>query len=409
MRRCLALLVALVAACAGKDALSAGGPAVVRDSAGVRIVENTHPSLEHEAWRLSARPTLTIGTVESDADYQLFFVSDAIRLDNGTIVIANTGSSHLKYFDAAGRFIVNAGGRGGGPGEFSGVRAPVYIWPSGGEAVAAWDYSRPARVSVFDAFGQFLESHSLTREPGLLPRPVDALGDGRLVAYYEKYLIDNGSEAPVGTVSRDSLRFFWYSPNGSDWGEIARLPGFERQSAESMGGRSWRTFAFSKRAVFAVGQRSMYYGSADRYEIASYSPDGTLRQLVRRTTNDLVLSSAIIDGYVDERRKMVPDGPATRREMQRVFDETPWPDSIPAYRRLLVDRAENLWVQEYTLPSDTERNWSIFSLDGVWLTNVPTPVDFRVYEIGDDYVIGLWRDADDVDHVQMYELLKSVR
>lgn len=386
----------------------------VRDSAGIRIVENTHPELGQGAWHLSTQPIVTIGAVDGDEDSQLFIVGDAIRLDNGAIVIANIGSSHLKYFDATGRFIVNAGGRGGGPGEFSSMRAPIYIWRSGGGAVAAWEYS-PARVSIFDASGQFVESHLFTQEPGLLTLPIDALADGRLVAYYARYLIDNGSEAPVGTVSRDdSLRFFWYSPNGSDWGDIAWLPGFERQTTELRGGpsrgaRLWVRFPFAMAPVFAVAERSLYYGSADTYEIASYSPDGTLTSLVRRTTSDRALSSEIIDAYVEQRMETAPDDPATRREWQRTLDETPWPDKIPAYRRIRVDRAGNLWVQEYTLPDDTERNWSIFSPDGIWLTDVTTPIDLLVYEIGDDYVLGRWRDADDVEHVLMYELAKPER
>jgi hypothetical protein len=34
------------------------------------------------------------------------------------------------------------------------------------------------------------------------------------------------------------------------------------------------------------------------------------------------------------------------------------------------------------------------------------PARFTPFEIGPDYVLGVWRDADDVEHVQMYELVK---
>ena len=95
-----------------------------------------------------------------------------------------------------------------------------------------------------------------------------------------------------------------------------------------------------------------------------------------------------------------------RREWRRAFEESRYPDRFPAYRRIHVDRAQNLWVQGYTLPGDAENIWSIFSPDGVWLTDVATPLDLSVYEIGDDYILGLWLDADDVEHVLMYELVK---
>ena len=35
-----------------------------------------------------------------------------------------------------------------------------------------------------------------------------------------------------------------------------------------------------------------------------------------------------------------------------------------------------------------------------------TPADLSVIEIGADYLLGTWRDELDVEHVQLYELIK---
>jgi hypothetical protein len=40
------------------------------------------------------------------------------------------------------------------------------------------------------------------------------------------------------------------------------------------------------------------------------------------------------------------------------------------------------------------------------LGDVTTPADFRITQIGDDFMLGVWRDDLDVEHVRMYELLK---
>ncbi len=37
------------------------------------------------------------------------------------------------------------------------------------------------------------------------------------------------------------------------------------------------------------------------------------------------------------------------------------------------------------------------------------PPRFSPLDIGPDFVLGLWRDADDVEHVRMYDLVKSGR
>ncbi len=34
------------------------------------------------------------------------------------------------------------------------------------------------------------------------------------------------------------------------------------------------------------------------------------------------------------------------------------------------------------------------------------PPRFQPLDIGPDYILGLWRDADDVEHVRMYQLVK---
>ena len=90
---------------------------VVQDSAGVTIVENDPSAPDSRLpWQFGAQPSLSIGSVTSgDAD-ELFQVTDAMRLADGRIVIANMGSSELRVFNADGSHAGTWGGRGEGPG-----------------------------------------------------------------------------------------------------------------------------------------------------------------------------------------------------------------------------------------------------------------------------------------------------
>ena len=65
------------------------------------------------AWRFSDEPTLSIGVEDGDPNYQFFRVLSAVRLADQTVVVANTGTGHLRFYDPDGRYVARAGGRGG--------------------------------------------------------------------------------------------------------------------------------------------------------------------------------------------------------------------------------------------------------------------------------------------------------
>ncbi len=71
-----------------------------------------------------------------------------------------------------------------------------------------------------------------------------------------------------------------------------------------------------------------------------------------------------------------------------------------------VDVVGNLWVRDYNRPGDHSSRWSVFDSEGRFLGPIALPDGLMPLDIGDDYVLGLWRDTDDVDHVRMYDLVK---
>ena len=109
----LALVAGLSIACAGSDA---EGPAhTVRDSAGVRIVENARPAWKSgKAWTLDST-LLIIGANGTGAGQQLHRVTGAVRLGDGTLVIADGGSQQLFRYDPRGSFLGAVGRPGDGP------------------------------------------------------------------------------------------------------------------------------------------------------------------------------------------------------------------------------------------------------------------------------------------------------
>ena len=89
------LLACAIAACGSGEPRWAG---TVSDSAGITIVENADPVWdERRAWRLSSSPIVTIGVVEGDAAYELFRTVGAVRLSDGRIVLASSGTHELRF------------------------------------------------------------------------------------------------------------------------------------------------------------------------------------------------------------------------------------------------------------------------------------------------------------------------
>jgi hypothetical protein len=102
-----------------------------------------------------------------------------------------------------------------------------------------------------------------------------------------------------------------------------------------------------------------------------------------------------------------PDDPATRREWERMLDEAPVESEFPAYQRIRVDRTGTLWVQEYAQPGADSVNWSTFDPTGRWLSEVTLPLAWQILDIGADYVLVLWRDDLDVEHVRTHALRRG--
>ena len=135
-------IVALALAACGDQRLTVALRSEVRDSAGVRIVENARPpDGSRLGWLVDSVPLVSIGTLEGDEAYLLHQVRGALTLPDGRIVVANRGSHELRVFDASGVHLGTWGGQGEGPGEFNSL-VQVSNWP--GDSLIAW-YSQSDR------------------------------------------------------------------------------------------------------------------------------------------------------------------------------------------------------------------------------------------------------------------------
>jgi hypothetical protein len=91
------------------------------------------------------------------------------------------------------------------------------------------------------------------------------------------------------------------------------------------------------------------------------------------------------------------------RELSR---EIELPATKPAYTRILVDAQDNVWVAEYPEDEGDRSWWNVFDPEGHWLGTVGTPYGGYIYQIGEDFPLGLWVDELDVEQVRLYRVIR---
>jgi hypothetical protein len=362
---------------------------IVRDSAGITIVENPRVARVRPAFTLSARPTLEIAGRADDLDYQFSPNIVAVgRLSDGRVVIADQWSFIVRTYSPAGKHLRTFGGKGKNPGELQ-VITRMFILP--GDTIAIVD----GRVSLFSGEGELIRVESMGAS-GLTP--LDHFSSGAWLARR-----DTGTDSVrIMRVARSS---FGASP--SDTG--VRLAVFDPRLGSAGARQPKRTLAptpFLPSLVIEGMPDGFLMGDGRTYEIAEYSAAGQLRRIIRRDI-DLTLTEADRELY-SEGEIATRTGEARKAAVVRL-QATVFPKTIPAYQRILHDPSGRIWVQDHIRAPHIPLQWTVFDRQGKMLGTVQVPVGFRVFEVGKDYVLGRLRDASGDAYIQLYRLTPARR
>jgi len=392
----LLLAFASLTACA-TDAPERRGP-VVRDSAGIRIVENTAPLWQPgQEWRLSPEPTVVIGGGDTEED-QLFRVVAALRLSDGRIVVANGGTNEIRFYGPGGAFLSASGGEGEGPGEFRRLSAVRRLR---GDSLFAQD-ARLFRSSVFDGQGRFVRTVQPQASRGRSTIDI-VFDDGMMLG--SGIVRFNVADVKLG-LFRMAFTFYRFDGAGDLVDTLGAYPGFEIYVVPSQGGvPSTYAHPISRATYFQFLPDGYYVADNDTYEVQKYAPDGKLQQIVRRLTVPVQVEPQHMETLRERALAVITDDDR-RRRMEQVYRDMPLPETFPAYGGIVVSVEGDLWVREYDLPGNETNNWSVFDAEGTLQGTLGLPPRFQPLDIGPDYILGLWRDADDVEQVRLYGLVK---
>jgi len=364
---------------------------------------STPPSVESpvlqdsdpQEWRISTRPTVEIGSTARAGPDLWSAVVGMVKVPGGNITVLDGGRRAVEVFLPNGTHVSSAGGRGEGPGEFRTMRPPMSC---GGDSVVVWDPSL-RRSSLFDGAGTFVRQFRLTRPPGgeqtWLPWKVVCNRSG----IYVTTLRDIGGFPTAEGPTRIDFRL----EIGQETGPIVTLGPFPGSEFYLTDG-SMAPRPLGKETLVAVDTDRVFIGTGDAFEIDVYSLNGEKISTIRDDFEPTDLTDAVLDGYVSDR---ISSGRRSPESVRRFYARLEYSEHLPAYSKLLVDLAGNLWVQEYPVPGEEGTVWRVFDKDGHRVTVVQMPSSFDAFQIGEDFVLGVGEDGSGVQFVRQYSLIKK--
>lgn len=378
---------------------------VVRDSAGIEIVENRVPAwAPDEIWTVAPQAELVIGGNDAspspgDSTHLVWSVTDVASLSDGKVAVLSSQEQTVFLFEPSGEFVRSIGREGRGPGEF-GYPEHLQILP--GDTLVVWDYMF-GPVTYFNPAGEVLRSwradvgavFAAVRKPNQIsPERVHLpMTDGSYIVLVG--LIQGSFVPPSDVPYRVPVEFFRID---SAYGAHSLGRWEEREHLYSRGVYAGLPFAFGVQIAAGDSPLAVYIGSSDRYEVHEFTSTGALVRIVRRTVEPIPITAMDVVEWKD---RVDPSADWDWDAWDRIVAELAR-NFRPPVVGLLVDSEGYLWVKDREDPGSSE--WSVFDQAGRWQGTLKVPVE-RLEWVGPKLILGVNRDpATGLEAVKGYRL-----
>jgi hypothetical protein len=208
---------------------------------------------------------------------------------------------------------------------------------------------------------------------------------------------------------RDSVNYFRFDLTGELLETVGRFPYTEYYRL--ILGDDTRTLTsppFPRNPWATVAGDRLYFGASDRWEIEVYARGGALERLIRLERANRPVTSEVAERFKTELREQVRrEGSRAIMVTENMLAAVPFPKTMPAHGRIVVDAEGYIWVEHYRTEWEEQSRWTIFGAEGELLGTIELPDRFFIIQIGSDFVLGRWTDELGVEHVQLYGLSRS--
>jgi hypothetical protein len=343
---------------------------------------------------------VVIGASEIAETEQLFQVSSAFLLSDGTMVVANAGTRELRFYNNAGRLLRAVGRDGAGPGEFRYLRSAARLR---GDSVVAWDPPQ-RRLTYFDAQGAVVATQALGgvieielsgRSVVGFPSHAWFLADGRGV-FELGFPTAVMSRGPNG-VRRDTLPLVVMRRDGSVEARIGPIAGAETLVHDG----SSMPLPLGYRLLVAAGGAEIYAGDG-KSPIEVFDPTGRRIRAIEIEPRPTVISDS--DFAAVKERILGNTVSSIRASVHNMLETMARPAFRPSYARLLAAHGDRLWVQRYPMPADSVQRWLVLEPHGEPASEVRLPAAYELLDASIDHVLVLLRDQLGTEQLRLYAL-----
>jgi len=331
---CFAICVLAALSCRGDSGSLPAWDGVVRDSAGIEIVENFGTPLWPEGPDWQFTQELRIGAATGAPEYQFGRIANYQALSDGRIVVLDGMERHLRFFSSDGRYERTVGREGQGPGEFGSGAVWLNLGP--GDTLVVLDRAN-RRGNVIAPDGTWLESFSTEPRAGYYNfgwRSSSATGR----------LISTQSPLPQsdGTLSDTLDIVLARGVRGEILDTLARVP-------------SWLTF-ISAEDVAVPQHYRLFWGHylcdddlvlsrRDQYRFHWYDAEGTLNRIISLAREPLAMTEKDRSVFIERWDEYLHDIGVPAERAAEIRSSVRFGDTYPAFTRFTCGPAGTLLVQ----------------------------------------------------------------
>jgi hypothetical protein len=380
---CLVGLALLHAPTAGSQAVAQ------RDSAGIRVIDVTATGLEAlPTWRLEG----PINRIEPDMggpEYELNRAGTPWRLSDGRIVLANN-QVELRFFDAKGRHLTTVARRGRGPGEYEQL---LRVFRIAGDTLLAWEVPF-RRIDVRDPNGKLVRAFNI-------PNARSFAGLGGRGAVFMEYRLPDLQKLGV---QQDTLILRQLHKDGTAGDVVANLPGSWHDMRRARGGGAWRGIELSGSDMLAGGLHGAVYVQGDEFTAYWFGDAGKLMAITRVRLPRARVTATDRRDQERLRSELIARNPQVRVEPGQ--PPAVYATYLPQVTRLAVDIEGRAWLRRWTRYGSPTAEWIVLDRFGAPIARITMPAALQPNDIGRDYVLGIIPDADGVQSVHEYRIVR---
>jgi len=346
-------------------------------------------SAQSAKWAIDPIPLVTLGTTGDGSTAEFAFVTGATLLPDRNFMVGDRSDYSMFIVSPAGKVLKKFARNGSGPGELKGA---FFSWRCGQQVFVK---ENTGATSVFALDGTFIRKFQFSSAISKQGTYRSACNQNGMFVHYGWY---SDKDRTPGVPYRSRVPA-WISKGDSSAGRlIATVKSSERWE--------YTLQPLGRETMVAVGRDRVYVGEADNYEVKVFTLDGTPLQSITKTVKPVAVTKQDIDDEVD--RMMAMMGAQFRKGVEKEYATIPMPKTLPPYRELQVDSAQNLWVRDYARSGPLNVIWTVFDPRGKQITEIALPNALEVFEIGIDYILGRYIDPNTgVPEVRLYRLVRK--